>query len=353
MEKVPTLDVPMWGRLQHGWTFLCGLPSGGMAVLAKETEQVVLLDPELRPIRAVAIPGLRSVWSPGVSVSEEAGLVAVSFDDGLLAYNMDGEQVFRLAHRGWGVSSGSAWTSVGGLLWAVVPARDPTVDDVVAINVKTWTLAGRVSVHAPSRNQACYWLMPSPAGDQVIVCGALADSDGYYLSWPRWDGEAVVAPADPLLGYCLSDVRSDGSEFLAVTDGDPNELVLFDLAAGSPATWLDMSELAEGEDTDDSWDISACYLSGDHLLAPTRECHLLLLHRKPLRVVAELNLEGYWFSPFSGCSIDTRGMGGDHPPFLGTVQRWTGRRLVVSHSENGTQVTQIYDLNRARPSQLH
>jgi len=339
----------MWGELRRGWSFLSGLPSGGMAVLVRETEQVLLLDPELEPTAAVTIPGLRAVWDLGVAVGEAAGLVVVSCSDGLRVYEPAGGALgYRLEHRRWGVDSGSAWSSAG-TLWTVVPTPTPAVDSVVAIRADGWTTLGQSTVRAPSTNQAFYWLLPVPNRDLVGVLGALADSDGCYLCWSRWDRRAVAATTPPLLDHMLTDVDPNGREFLAVTQGSSSELVVFDLATGSASARLALHQVAgvgPAEDLQDTWDESAAfYLAGGQLVAMTSEGHVLLLDRTPLRVVAELHLEGCWFSPFDGCQVDVASLPEQHLPFVGHVQRWTDQRLIVPQRMDGTRVHWIYDLS--------
>ncbi|WP_143162759.1 hypothetical protein [Couchioplanes caeruleus] len=211
----------------------------------------------------------------------------------------------------------------------------------MAIDPARWTLASAVTVRAPSTNQACYTIIPDPLADRIGVLGLLADSDGAYLSWPRWDGAAVVA-GEPGPDTLLTDVRGDGLEYAAVLDGYPSELVTVDLATQTPTGRLTMSAAADTDDADDTWYFNTFYLAGGHLAAFTREEHLLLLSPDPLRPVAELRLEGYRFAPFDGYACDTAQVAGPH---LSGVGRWTDTRLVAMHSEAGTTVTRLYDLN--------
>jgi hypothetical protein len=340
-----TLDVPMWGVLPRGWSFLSGLPDGGMAVLAQETEQVVLLNPDLEPRTAVTIPGLRSAWSLAVSICAEAGLVAVSFADGLRVFEVaSGNLVHQLPHRTWPVLISPTWTSSGRLLWTVVPTDTPGVDEVVAIDPGGWTTLGRLTIPAPSTNQGSYRLLPSPVSDQVGVLGALADSDGFYLVWPKWDGNAVVSPAETLSGHQLTDVAPDGRGFVTVTDDWPSELAVFDLTTGQPTGRLDMDTATGTDEAEDVWDDVVYGPSSDHLIAATGETRVLLLRRTPLRVVAQLRLEGYQHPVFDGTLVDTVD---DALPLLGQVQRWADQRLVASHYDHRAEVwnSRIYDLS--------
>jgi hypothetical protein len=338
---VDTIRVPLWGTLPPGWTFLSGLPGGGMAVLAGKTEQVLLLDADLTPTAEVTIAGLRSVWSPGVSVCAEAGLVAVCFADGPRVYDLaSGAQVHRFPHPPWSVPVVAAWTSAGRLLWAMTPTGEPGADELVVLDTRTWATVGRLAVRPASTNQAYYLLWPSPSGDQVAILDALADSDGFSLRWARWDGTAVVSPAKPLLNYELADVSPGGREFAAVTDGLPNELEIFAVDSGESRDHLELAELAGDEELEDSWSSDVFWLGGTHLVARTEECHLLLLRRGPLRMVAQLELAGYHCSPFGGAGAGTRaGL-----PYLTQIQPWSGGRFVTSHHQNGTRVSRIYDL---------
>lgn len=344
---VPVLEVPRWGVLARGWSFLSALPGGGMAVLAEDAEQVLLLDEGLAPTATVTIAGPRPWWPWGIGVCVEAGLVAVVFADGLRVFELaSGRLVYRLGHRAWPVAASPAWTSSGRLLWVVVPTDTPAVDQVVAIDPGTWTVLGRLTVRAPSTNQAYYQMLPTPTGDQVGVLGVLADSDGYYLAWPRWDGNALVSPAELRSGHQVTDVDPDGHGFVAVTGGCPNEVVTFDLATGQPTERLGVDTATDNDRADDYWDEVFHGPSPDHLIATTGEARLVVLRRAPLRVVAQLSLAGYRYVPFDGSPIDTAAQDDDAMPLLGQVQRWTGRRLITPNRRNmQAWDSPIYDLS--------
>ncbi|MEV6596626.1 hypothetical protein AB0M36_07115 [Actinoplanes sp. NPDC051346] len=337
---LPTLALPIWAELTRGWSFVCGLPDGGMVVRDLAAERILLLGPGLEPTTTVAVPGLRAVAPDGIAVSPEAGLVAVAADDGLRVLDLAGVQRYRLTHPRWRMGGACAWTSGGSLLWTVTPTEVPGTVRVVAIDPTRWAPAGMVTVSAPSTNHACYAIVPDPLADRVGVLVLLADSDGAFLSWPRWDGATVVT-GEPGPDALLTDVRGDGREYVAVLGGHPSELITVDLATQAPTGRLTMSAAAEADDTDDAWYFDAFYLAGGHLAAFTREEHLLLISSDPLRPVAELRLEGYRFAPFDGYATDTPQIAGPH---LSGVRRWTDTRLAAMHSDAGTTVTRLYDL---------
>lgn len=337
--SVLAVDVPLLTELPLGWRFSQALPSGGMAVTSEATGEVLLLDGDLRVTIAVPLPGVPD--GARVSVSEQAGLVALTSDDGLAVFDLTGRPVYRLDHDGLDNPDPCRWTDDGALMWTVLPGG-PGID-VIAVASAGWTVLGRVTVNRDPLWQTSHiTLVADPATSVAAVQGVLTNGDGTYSACLRMADEVVTSMAQPtdegLLEDCLLlDVRPAGGEFLMLEEGF-RDLYLFSPKAQQITAKLSWSDLAGpepgppagGEVSEGYWHPSQVfYLTNDHLVTGTNGAQLLLLDRWPLRLAAQLNLQGYDSDPFTGWDIYLPGAGRDRN-YLNWFDPWSNGRIVVA-----------------------
>jgi len=310
---------------------------------------VILLDSDLRPTATVPLPTLAD--GAMVSVSEQSGLVAVSWDAGLSVFNLTGRQVYHLDHGRLDPAAPCAWTGCGALLWTVAPAEAAGSDaiEVIVVDTAAWTVAGRAAIDRDRCWQTAFFtLLADPVAPVVAVQGVLTNGDGTYSSCLRATGGILTKLAEPpgegLPAECLLlDVRPAGGEFLMLDLGE-RDLYLFDPQAQRVTASLDWRDMASSEPVVDDGDVALggwrpsemFYLSDERLLTATNDAQLLLLRREPLRLAAQVNLEGYHSEPFTGWDIYVPGANRGKT-YLDWFDPWSNGRIVVSGHR-------IYDL---------
>jgi len=316
---VLTLDVPLSAELDRDWRFVAALPSGGMVVQAALAEQLLLLDRELRVSATLRWPELPS--DSEVAVCERTGRVALHAETALEVFELSGRRIHRLEHGDLTPAAPCAWSADGALLWTIVPGAEPEAVHVVVIETATWTVVGRRRLAADCRTYtSSFVVLADPVEPVAALQAVLCNLDGVHTAYLRLaDGQL-----SPIFGSdepdeddesadeeLLADVRPSGGEFLTVDIGE-RAVGVVGFRPLDQARWLEWSELAGPKPTgsglaevdEGRWDGNGVgYLDDDFLITQTADSQVLVLRREPLQLVAQVDLEGYDFEPFTGWDI--------------------------------------------------
>jgi hypothetical protein len=276
--------------LQHKFNWMHGSPDGSRVVAASWSGEATWIDSSLGTTECRRLAN-KLEW---LSVHPTERWVAYSEPAGgsLAIEEFGGPPVARLAavapsanaRPNWKPTFGSClFNLTGDLLWTVAAASH-TECEVALWDTRGWSPVAKYTFPDPY-GDSFWWLSSTPDPDLTCLWIA-AGQDGQQVRWLRWRGGKIGEERFDKLANCTPPAFSPGGSELLVL-GEDSVLCRMSFPG------LEMLGELAGENEDDPFAESMCYVSDRQALAASNEGRIYLIDTQAMAIADEIGVAGH------------------------------------------------------------